>query len=123
MVNNGGITLAEEDRKSFKDPQTVSVAGIEDGDWLQVNQADFGEKGAHALTLRFSSEGNTGAVKVCLDSLDGTAIAYVEITDTGSYRDFIEVTVPVKDAVGIHDIYFVFAGSGYHFNSWSFAAK
>ncbi|HWT76820.1 MAG TPA: glycoside hydrolase family 43 protein [Mobilitalea sp.] len=122
MSNNGGISVVEENRKSFKDPQVVSVSEIENGDWIQVSGVDFGA-GAVSLTLRFSCEGDGGAIKVCRDSLDGEVITYTEITNTGSYNDFIEITVPVKEITGVHDIYFEFAGSGYHFNSWSFQAK
>lgn len=123
MANNGGTTVIEEDKKSFKDSQVISVAGIDPGDWIQVSQVDFGSKGADTLTLRISSEGNAGAVRICPDSLDADAVAYAEIPDTGNYKNYVDITVPVDEITGIHDLYFEFAGSGYHFNTWTFTEK
>jgi arabinoxylan arabinofuranohydrolase len=123
MSNNAGISVVEEERKSYKEPQIVSVADMENGDWIQVSGVDFGAQGADTMTIRFSSEGGSGAVKVCADTQDGPVITYAEIADTGSFTNFTEVTVPVKDITGVHDIYFEFAGSGYHFNAWSFKEK
>lgn len=122
MSNNAGISMVEEEKKSYKEPQVVSAGEIESGDWIQVSGVDF-KNGAASLTIRYSCESEGGAIKVCRDSLDGEVITYAEITNTGSYKDFVEVTVPVKEITGIHDIYFEFVGSGYHFHSWSFQAK
>jgi len=81
---------------------------------------DFGDKGAKTLNIRYSSDGEGGAIRVCIDKLDGESIAYGEITNTGGADTYVDITVPVKDVTGVHDIYFEFAGSGYQFNSWSF---
>lgn len=123
MSNNAGIAVVEEKKSSFKDPQVLSIGEISSGDWLQIRGVDFGEKGPEALTLRYSSNGGSGAIRVTVDNLGGNAIAYAEITSTGSYSDFIEVTIPVEEINGEHDIFFEFIGSDYHFNSWCFKSK
>lgn len=120
MSRNAGISVIEEEKKSFKDPQIVSLGDIEDGDWIKVSGVDFGEQSPKTFTIKYSSEGGSGAVKVCSDSPEGNVITYVEIDDTGSYNKYTEITMPVKDVTGVHDIYLVFAGSGYHINEWNF---
>lgn len=47
-------------------------------------------------------------------------ITYIEISDTGSYTNYVDVTVPVNEINGTHDIYIGFVGSNYHINSWQF---
>ncbi|HBI73000.1 MAG TPA: hypothetical protein DDY59_07410 [Lachnospiraceae bacterium] len=123
MSNNAGVKIVEEDKISFKDPETVSVGEIDNGDWILVSGVDFGRKGAETLTIRYSSETEGGAIKVTIDSLEGEAISYIGINNTGNFNNFAEVTVPVREVTGVHDIYFTFAGSGYHFNTWSFSKK
>ncbi|NLZ83481.1 MAG: family 43 glycosylhydrolase [Clostridiales bacterium] len=121
MANSGGVSVIEKDKSAFKDPQVLLVSDIESGDWIQVSQVDFGNEGASSFTLSYSCDGEGGAVKVCIDALDGEAITYVEIEKQENIEDFAEVTVPIKDVTGVHDIYFIFAGSGYDIKSWSFS--
>jgi len=121
MSNNGGISVIEEDKRSFKEPTIVSLADIEDGDWIKVSGVDFGDETAVSFTIKYSSNGSTGAIKLVSDSLDGNVVTYVEIKDTGGFNNYTELTVPVKEITGVHDIYMIFAGTGYHVNEWSFS--
>lgn len=119
MSNSAGISIAEEKKKSFKEATKVTVSEIDSGDWLKVSGLDFGEKGAKEITIRFAGEGS-GAVKVCADKLNGKAITYAKISETGSFDKVMEVTVSVAEITGVHDLYFVFSGSGYRIHSWKF---
>ena len=119
MSNSSGISIAEEKKKSFKETTKVTVSDIDSGDWLKISGLDFGDKGAKELTIRFASEGS-GAVKVCADKLNGEAITYAKISETGSYDEVMEVTVSVAEITGVHDLYFIFSGSGYRVHSWTF---
>ena len=121
MSDNAGIKVVEEDKKTYKDPIIVSLGELEDGDWIKLSGVDFGDQGPTTFTVRFSSKGGQGAIKVVCDSLDGEAIAYAEINDTQDYNNFTEATVAAKAITGVHDIYFIFAGSDYHINEWSFS--
>lgn len=123
MSRNGGVNIFEHTKKSYKEPQIVSIGEIDNGDWLQVSGVDFGDKGAGTLTIRYSCEGDGGAIRVCIDKLDGKVIAYAEITNTGDSNTYIDVSVPVQDITGVHELYFEFVGSGYLLNSWSFNEK
>jgi arabinoxylan arabinofuranohydrolase len=122
MSNNAGIKAIEKDKKSSGDPQIISVGDIDSGDWIKVSGVDFGSNGAKNLIMKFASE-SSGAVKVCLDNPNGESIAYGNIPASGGYQSPIDIDVPVKNATGVHDIYFVFSGSGYRFRSWKFEAK
>ena len=122
MSNNAGIKTYEAEASNAS--SKVYLGDIDNGDWISVSQVDFGEKGPESLTLSYAaSQNNGGAVRISLDSLDGDAIAYVEITDTKGLDNFVEVTVPVSQVTGIHDIYFTFVGSGYQLDYWKFNDK
>ncbi len=82
---------------------------------------DFGDVGAGALTVKYSSEAETSVmIKGTRDALDGEAIAYVELAPTGG--EFAEITVPVSGAVGECDVYFMFSGAGAEIDFWQFTA-
>ncbi|NLL01268.1 MAG: family 43 glycosylhydrolase [Clostridiales bacterium] len=122
MSNNAGIKTYEAEASNAS--SKVYLGDIDNGDWISVSQVDFGEKGPESLTLSYAaSQNNGGAVRISLDSLDGDAIAYVEITDTKGLDNFVEVTVPVSQVTGIHDIYFTFVGSDYQLDYWKFNDK
>lgn len=120
MSNSSGISIIEEKKTSFKEVNKVSVSEIDNGDWLQISGVDFGDKGAKELTIRFASETGKGAIKVSADGLKGEAISYVEVSETGSFDKVVEVTVPVAKIQGVHNLYFIFSGSGYRIHSWTF---
>ena len=92
------------------------VTAIDEGDWINVGGVDFGETGAAKFTATFTdSEGASGAIAIRLDSLDGEDVGYVEVNGNG------KVTVElVKPVTGVHDIFFIFAGSGYSWRNWQF---
>jgi hypothetical protein len=71
----------------------------------------------------FASQGDGGAVRISLDSLDGDSIAYVDISDTKGLDNFVEVTVPVSQVTGVHDIYFTFLDGEYLLDYWKFNEK
>ena len=120
MSDNAGIKVVEADKKTYKDPIIVSLGELEDGDWIKLSGVDFGTEGPASFTVRYSSKGGQGAIKLVSDSLDGEAIAYAEINDTQDYNSFTEITVATQNITGVHDIYFIFAGSNYYINEWCF---
>jgi arabinoxylan arabinofuranohydrolase len=121
MSNNAGIKTYEvnEDVHGKK----VYLGSTKDGDWISISQVDFGEKGPDSLTICFASQGDGGAVRISLDSLDGDSIAYVDISDTKGLDNFVEVTVPVSQVTGVHDIYFTFLDGEYLLDYWKFNEK
>ena len=120
MSNNAGIKTYEADNGSKK----VYLGDIDDGDWVSVSQVDFGMTGPESLTLSFATDHSKGGVvRVSIDKLNGDAIAYVDIRDTKGLDNFVEITVPVSEVTGVHDIYFTFVGSDYQLDYWKFNEK
>lgn len=123
MSNNAGIKVVEAKKKEAGEITKTYLSGIDNGDWLSLSQVDFGEKGPESLTLRYASAGKGGAIRLSIDGLDGDLITYVEIQDTKGLENFVEVTVPVEELTGVHDIYFTFVGSEYQIDYWKFNEK
>lgn len=131
----------------------VVVCDIDNNDYIKVANVDFGETRAEHITvsaacgvglpptnLTEDSKGNmifnpdcdtvSGSIELWLDY--GTdkecQIGTVEITNTGGtnvYQDF--TTELTGDAVGIHDLYFIFRGEEnaklFNFDTWQFTKK
>ena len=92
------------------------VTGIDDGDWINIGGADFGEDGAKTFTATFvDSIGATGVIAIRLDSLTGEDVGYVKVNGDGDVT-----TELLKTVTGEHDIFFLFSGSGYSWRGWRF---
>lgn len=116
MSTMGGIdTVPADDATEKCGSGVMKVSGMKDGSWMMLSGVDF-DDGAAAMKAVFTCAGGAeGAVCVRLDSLeDGTDIAYVPVADG-------EQTAELLGKVsGVHDVYFLFAGTGYEWNSWKF---
>ncbi|MBO6064962.1 MAG: carbohydrate-binding protein, partial [Lachnospiraceae bacterium] len=103
---------------------TMKVSGIDDGDWILVAGVDFGADGAAVFGGTFSvTKGAKGSVTVRLDSLtDGTDAAVLPVCDgdgnASRYRGGVSLTEKIT---GVHDVYFLFSGSGYEWIDWKFS--
>lgn len=115
MATMGGIgTVAADEITKQYGSGTMTVTDIDDGDWILVSKVDFAD-GAKAFTADFTlSDGADGAVCVRLDNLNGGTD--VAILPVGAGKQ----SVAVEGVSGVHDVYFLFAGKGYCFNSWKF---
>ena len=107
------------------------VTGVSDGSWLCVYGADFGSSGASEFTIEVRRNPEAGdvsdicAVRVTPDKLFGSEtfadVSFEEVMQAGEDSGFVKITVPVNGSItGVHDIYMIFAGSGYEIKSWSF---
>lgn len=47
-------------------------------------------------------------------------LSYLSVPNTGSEDKYVESTATATGATGKHNLYFVFAGDGFLFDSWSF---
>lgn len=91
----------------------ISVSGLGDtqvsggkGDWFKVSEVNCGSD-ANAITIKGSSK-NGCIIKVCTDSADGKAVAYVEIPAGSSGK---EITASLNGLSGTQDLYFIFSDS------------
>ena len=110
----------------------MNVTDITDGDWIKVQGVDFGSTGAAAFTASVASDtqigfSKGGFIEIRLDEDNGTLIGTVPISYTGGFDVWKTETVPVVQAGGVHDIYFVFTGESseklFSFDYWYFTEK
>lgn len=99
----------------------MAVSDINTGDWLMVKGVDFGENGASAIDASvLLEEGKYGIIEIRSDYLKGTPIGYIEIK-TGQNKQFETIHAELdQEITGVHDIYFVFYGEGYQWDTWQF---
>ena len=118
MRTMGGIeTKAYGDTAKKYGSGDMVVTAIDEGDWINLGGVDFGEEGAKSFSATFSGcENASGAIAIRLDDLDGEDVGYLEVSGDGTVK-----TELLKTVTGVHDVYFLFEGSGFEWNSWSFA--
>jgi arabinoxylan arabinofuranohydrolase len=100
----------------------MAVNGIDRGDWLYIEGADFGADGAASFTVSVKCNPKcSGGIDLCVDTEKDTAVA-IDFSGCHSGEDFQEVTgkltVPIT---GKHNLLFVFTGSGFEWKDWRFS--
>ncbi len=65
-------------------------------------------KGIDQLTYHYASLDQTATIEVRTDSPTGPVISTVNTTPTGDRRKFADVSAPIQNPGGKHDLYFVF---------------
>lgn len=119
MAMNAGLDTAP---LQGGEPGVMILTGIDSGDYMKVQGVDFGEKGPESLEclLRAAAGADLSscAVRVSIDAPWGDVIAEL---NPQAGEDFAACRVSLeKELTGVHDLYFVFAGSGYEMQSWRF---
>ncbi|MGN1084821.1 MAG: carbohydrate-binding protein [Lachnospiraceae bacterium] len=122
MATMGGLNTTQEGMKSkYYGSGNMTLSEINSGDWLALYGVDFGETGAKSFTAAVKAEeGQTGAIQIRLDSLNGEVVGYLEI---GEHTDgeYHEITAELlKTVTGVHKLIFVFCGEGYNVDYWQF---
>ncbi|MFA6812295.1 MAG: glycoside hydrolase family 43 protein [Bacteroidaceae bacterium] len=103
------------------------VTKIDDGDSIIVRGADFGYSGAKKFTaniMPFNNEG--GNIEIHLDSSHGLLVGILKVKPN-SDKKYKEISCPVKGAMGVHDIFFIFHGNEkkdlFDFDYWKFDSR
>ncbi|KAI4598265.1 hypothetical protein KJ359_003149 [Pestalotiopsis sp. 9143b] len=103
----------------------LNVCEAHDGDYIKVKGVDFGSTGAALYTASVASASAGGTLELRLDGTDGALIGTCSAPNTGGWQAWINVTCPVTDAVGTHDLYLVFLGEGtdplFNVDWWQFS--
>jgi arabinoxylan arabinofuranohydrolase len=94
----------------------VRVTNITSGDWIALRGVNFGAEGATKFRCRVVPPTTRGVIQIRQGGLNGPAVGYVGI-EPGVTE--IEVNL-LRTVVGVHDIVFVFYGTGYRFEEWQF---
>ncbi|MBO7595565.1 MAG: family 43 glycosylhydrolase [Bacteroidales bacterium] len=93
------------------DKQGVYVSNIHNGDYIKLQNVDFGKNFPRVFSASAASGLRGGKIEVRLDSIRGTLVAALQIDGTGGWENFKTFAVDcVGKAEGVHDVYFVFSG-------------
>ena len=106
----------------------VYVTDIHNGDYIKLQNVDFGKLPPRTFTARVASGLRGGKIEVRLDSLGGTLLGTLEVPATGGWEQWQTVTidlVPLSSSEGdtnvsleaswgalkgTHDLFFAFTG-------------
>lgn len=107
---------------------SMVLTGIDRGDYMKVQGVDFGETAPEMLECLLKADAETDisscAVRVCVDAPWGDVIACLPLQGEDIRENFAPCRVPLeKEITGVHDLYFVFCGSGYEMKSWRFEGE
>ena len=110
--------------KTMKTESGIYVNEIHNADYIKVKHVDFGD-GAKTFKANLAGiEG--GKIALHLDAVGGKQIGTIEVKK-GDGLSWDTYTTPLKDAVGVHDLYFVFKGEEgeplFNFDWWMFSKK
>ncbi|MGW9529264.1 glycoside hydrolase family 43 protein [Paenibacillus terrae] len=119
---NGGI-LTEKSSAAGGPVNNQNVTSIQNGDWIAVGNADFGRSGAKTFKANVASAAG-GKIEVRLDSVTGKLVGTLTVPSTGGAQAWREIETAVSGATGIHNVFFVFTGTGtgnlFNFDYWKF---
>lgn len=120
MANQMGISVIAGDNNSQTNPDARDshVLIEEDGAFIQIIGADFGD-GARTCKAKIkASADNNSVISIRTDALNGDDLGRIEIMPGG---ECMEIEIPLASQLsGISDIYFVFEGKGTECYSWIF---
>ena len=125
-VRNEAETIASESgvKTSQSNATGVYVTHIVDGSSIRVAGVDFGGGGPSRFTASLASGAAGGTLEIHLDTHDGPLLGTVAVPNTHGWWSWQPKSTPVARASGVHDLYFVFRGSGsaplFNFDSWKF---
>ncbi|MHA7966500.1 carbohydrate-binding protein [Paenibacillus sp. CAU 1782] len=121
---NGRI-LTEKSNAPGGPVANLHVTGIQNGDWVAVSKADFGTSGAGSIKAGVASASG-GQIEVRLGQVNGPLVATLTVPPTGGLQSWTEVQTAVSGATGVHNLFFVFTGTGtgggnlFNFDYWQF---
>lgn len=121
---NAGITT-ELSQAAGGPRYNQNVTNIHNGDWIAVGNVDFGNSGATKFKANVASNAG-GRIEIRLGSATGTLVGTLNVSSTGGNQSWRELETTVNQITGVHNVYFVFAGSGnanlFNFDYWQFSS-
>jgi hypothetical protein len=85
-----------------------------------VRSVDFG-KGVKEFEASVASASKGGSIEIRIDGKEGTLLGICEVKNTGNWQNWTTLSSKIKDAKGVHDVYFVFKGGDenlFNFDWW-----
>ena len=77
-----------------------------------ISYPDVNLTGIDSVSFRLSTYRNDGIIEVRADALDGPLLARVGVASTGGTLNWADVSTPVADPGGLHDLFVVFTREG-----------
>jgi cytochrome c len=84
----------------------TSFGFIDSGDYISFKDLDLG--GTAKVTFRVASAGAGGTIEVRVDSPTGPLIGSADVAVTGGWQKWADVSAPLKDPGGNHELFLVF---------------
>jgi arabinoxylan arabinofuranohydrolase len=105
----------------------MDVCNIQNGSYIKIKGVDFA-KGAKSFKASVASDTKGGKIEIYLDNLTtgtvvGTLVGTLDVPSTGGAQEWKEKSCKIKDAKGVHDLYFKFVGKDgllFNFDWWKF---
>jgi beta-xylosidase len=89
----------------------VYVTDIHNGDYIKLQQVEFGDKTPRTFTARVASGLRGGQIEVRLDSVKGQLLGKLNVPGTGGWEKWQTLTMDFREiGKGTRDLYFVFTG-------------
>ncbi|MBB3912571.1 glycoside hydrolase family 43 protein [Sphingomonas desiccabilis] len=102
----------------------IFVTRTTDRSYIKVAGVDFGSAGASRFIANVANGVAGSMLELRLDRVDGPVIGTVSIGDTGAPGVWEDRQTAIKGAIGTHDLYLLFKGSGdrslFDFDHWRF---
>lgn len=121
-----GITTESCDAPGgYVESLNLNVTDIDDGDWIAVSNADFGENGPSIFQANIASTVG-GTIEIRVDSPVGAVIGTLDVNPTGGEQKWELMQCDVENVTGIHNIFFMFKGTNeaktnlFKFDYWQF---
>lgn len=104
------VLATEADELHEMAKQGKRLGGINNGSYFVLKNIDL--KGIDQLTYHYASKDQDATIEVHTGSPTGPVISQVKTTPTGDGRKYADVTAPIQNPGGKHDLYFVFTKPG-----------
>ena len=89
----------------------VYVSDIHNGDYIKLQNVDFGQRMPRTFTARVASGLRGGQIEIRIDSLGGKLLGTLAVPGTGGWEKWLTLTTDLTAiATGTHDLYFAFKG-------------
>ena len=105
-------------RESSTFPKSIQLCNIDNGESLMLRNVDFGNNGAKKFTACVASLKAGNTIEIHLDNVDGPLVGTLKVPATRSLDTWKTASCKMKDAKGVHDLFFVFKGVGTDLFQW-----
>ena len=116
----GGVDTAPADEVSKKyGCGNLLLTAIGSGDFVKLQGADFGDKGATVVKATVKTNGKDGVIRVSAKSDEKETTTYIPVKADGAESTVFEAKFD-EAVTGLCDIFITFSGEGYEVKDWIF---